>query len=177
MSLLTRRYASALFQTARDKGALEQVAADVAALHAVLAAPGARALLTSPDVTAAERQRVLDRLGEGRHQLVRGLLQVAQQRHRLEILPELHPEFRALVMAHRQEVEGVVETAQPLAAEQLEQVTALAGRLSGRKVSLSTQIKPELIGGIRLRLGHELYDGSVRTALDQLEQRLLQAPV
>jgi F-type H+-transporting ATPase subunit delta len=177
MSLLARRYATALFQAARDRGALAAVAGDIAALHGAFADARVRALLTSPDVSGVEREHVLGKLAEGRHQLVRNLLFLARDRQRLTMLPDLHPELRALVLEHERRVEGVVETARPLAPAETAGIERLAARLCGKQVTLTVQVRPELIGGIRLRLGHELYDGSVATALEQLEQQLLQTPV
>ena len=66
MTLLGKRYATALYALATEKGSVDAVAADLATIHAVLAAPAARALLASPDVTAAERSAVLAKLCAGR---------------------------------------------------------------------------------------------------------------
>ena len=177
MTLLARRYASALFLAAREQGAVADVGKDLAALHPVLAAPAARAVLLSPDLKTEERQRLLERTAQGRHPLVQGLLRTALQRRRLELLPDLQPAFRELELQERGEVEGVAEVARPLDAADLQQVTALAQRLAGKKVILRVEVHPGLIGGLRLRLHNELYDGSVSTALAQLEQRLMQAAI
>jgi F-type H+-transporting ATPase subunit delta len=175
MSLLAKRYATALHMAAREQSAIDQVRRDLATVHDVVLAPAVRALLTSPDLRFDERAALLGKLGQGMHVLVRNLLGMLQLRRRLDVLFDLHPEFHRLLLADRGEVLGVAETPRPLVGDELERLGALAARLSGRKVVLSVQIAPELIGGIRLRIGNVLYDGSVRTALDQLEQRLLQA--
>ena len=175
MTLLARRYANALFLAAREKGAVAAVGKDLEVLHAVLAAPAARAVLLSPDLKATERERLLEKLAAGRNPLVKGLLQTALHRRRLEMLPALQPAFRELELKERGEVEGVAETARPLDPADVQQVTALAQKLAGKKVLLRVEVHPELIGGLRLKLGNELYDGSVSTALAQLEQKLLQA--
>ena len=54
---------------------------------------------------------------------------------------------------------------------------ALAGRLSGKKVRLAVAIRPEVLGGVRLRVGNVLYDGSLQSQLGQLAQKLAQASV
>jgi F-type H+-transporting ATPase subunit delta len=177
MSLLARRYANALFLAAREQGAVAAVGKDLEVLHAALAAPSAKAVLLSPDLTANEREGLLQRMAQGRHPLIKGLLQTALHRRRLEMLPDLQPAFRELELEERGEVEGVAETARPLDTADLQQVTALAQKLAGKKVILRVEVRPELIGGIRLRLGNELYDGSVSNALAQLEQRLMQATI
>lgn len=176
MSLLARRYATALHLAAKAQGAADQVLDDLTAVHSTLAAP-LLAMLQSPDLTADERQRVLGQLGTGRHQLVQNLLQLLQHRHRLEVLPELQPAYRELVMHERGQQDGVVETPLPLDQDELMRLSQLASRLSGKQVSLTMKLRPDLIGGVRLLVGNVLFDGSVKSALDQLEQQLLQARV
>jgi F-type H+-transporting ATPase subunit delta len=177
MTLLAKRYATALHRLAIDAGAVDAVSADVRFLNDQLASPQARALLTSPDVTESERATVLQKLGSGRHQLVQNLLGVLEHRHRLEVLFDLHPEFHALHLAQQGEVEGTVETPHPIDAAELEALTKMASRLSGKKVMLTVAIRPELLGGVRLRVGNVLYDGSMKAQLVQLQAQLMQASI
>ena len=177
MTLLAKRYAEAVYAAAKGQGAIDAVAADMAMLQQSLASPVAKALLTSPDVTPAERSAVLDKLVAGRHTLTKNLVGVLNHRRRLEVLFGIHDAFRALLMAERGEVEGTAESAHDLGAEELAALTTLAGRLSGKKVVLTAALRPELLGGVRLRVGNVLYDGSLRAALDQLQQKLTQAAV
>jgi F0F1-type ATP synthase delta subunit len=156
MTLLARRYATALHQAASTHGAVAAVERDLADLHAALADPRARALLTSPDVGSDERAQIVDRLARGRHPLVGNTMQVALRRRRQEVLFDLYPAFRALVLADRGEVEGVVETAAPLGDAEVQRLRALAARLCGKQVSFTVR---------------------VQTALEQLEQRLLRAAI
>ncbi|MBL8724091.1 MAG: ATP synthase F1 subunit delta [Planctomycetes bacterium] len=175
MTLLAKRYATALFRLAETAGAVPALAGDLAAVHAALSSVAARALLQSPDVTGAERAVLLQKLGQGRHQLLQNLFGVLLHRRRLEVLFDLFPAFHALQLAARGELEGVVESPRALGAAELQALTALAGRLSGKKVTLTQALRPELIGGVRLKVGNVLYDGSLLASLEQLEGRLLQA--
>lgn len=177
MTLLARRYATALHALATQQGAVDAIGGELAALHQALRPAAARALLQSPDVTAAERAQVLDKLVAGKHPLLRNLVGVLQHRRRLEVLFDLFPAWNTLVMASRGEVEGVAESAHPLSTDELASLTELAGRLSGKKVKLTAALRPDLLGGVRLRIGNVLYDGSLRASLDQLEQKLQQSAV
>jgi F-type H+-transporting ATPase subunit delta len=177
MTLLTRRYATALFLAAKAQNAVPRVEADLGAMHAGLQEGALQAMLLSPDVPGPERARVLQKLGAGKSPLVQNLLQVLLRRRRQEVLFDLQPAFRALCMQERGEIEGVVETPRPLAPDDVARLAQLAQQLSGRKCSLAVRVRPELIGGVRLLLGHVLYDGSVQSGLEQLEQRLLQVSV
>jgi F-type H+-transporting ATPase subunit delta len=182
MSLLARRYATALFLSVRDRAAADAAVAtaveeQLAGIHATVADQAVRALLQSPDLVAADRERIIGKIVEGKHELLQGLLAVLQRRRRLDVLFDIYPEYRGLALAARGEVEGVVETPRQLGESELQSISALADKLSGKSVSLVQQIVPELIGGVRLRVGNILYDGSVQSSLAQLEQKLMQAPV
>jgi F-type H+-transporting ATPase subunit delta len=142
-----------------------------------VSSPGARALLTSPDVREAELTAVLGKLGAGRHVLVQNLIGVLQHRRRIEVLFDLHPEYHALALEQRGEVEGKVETPHALPAAEMQSLTALAGVLTGKKVTLTQELRPALLGGVRLRVGNVLFDGSMQQALQQLEQKLMQASI
>lgn len=177
MTLLAKRYAQALHALATERNAVDAVEQDLASLHQVLASKEARALLQSPDVSAQEREALLEKLTAGRNELVRNTVGVLQHRRRLEVLFDLHAEFRALVMAARGEIEGTIETAHELGEAEIAALQALAQKLSGRRVRLDVVLRPDTLGGVRLRLGNVLYDGSLRTALEQLEHRLAQAAI
>ncbi len=177
MSLLAKRYAEALLALGRQHGALDAVAAQVATMHECLASPAARAVLTSPDLTGPQRGELLGKLTAGAHPLVRNLVGVLEHRHRLAVLFDLHHELRQLMMHERGEVEGVVETPRALAEAEMNALGALAAKLSGKKVSLTQMHRPEVLGGVRLRVGNVLYDGSLQAALAQLGQRLLQTAI
>ena len=177
MTLLAKRYATAPFALAQETGAADAVASDMAALHGELHAPGAAALLSSPDVAAAERTEVLGKLTSGRHELVANLVGVLQNRRRLDVLADMPSAYRDLYMEDRGEVEGTAESAHPLGAEELTALTDLANRLSGKKVVLKAAHRPDLIGGVRLIVGNVLYDGSLRAALTQLQSKLQHSSV
>ncbi len=177
MTLLAKRYASALHLAAKGAGAVPQVESDLMALHAALQDRAVLGLLTSPDVAQAQRQRVVEKLGEGRHALVQNVLALAVQRCRQELLPDLYPAFRALCMHERGEVDGLVETPRKLGPDDLVRLAELAKSLCGKVCVLEQRECPELLGGVRLIVENVLYDGSVLSSLQQLEQKLLSASV
>ncbi|MCR9246941.1 MAG: ATP synthase F1 subunit delta [bacterium] len=182
MTLLAKRYATALFALAEKADAIDTIAGDLDGLHREFEQDGApnratRALLQSPDVGTAERGVVLEKLGHGRHQLVQNLIGVLDHRRRLEVLFDIHPAFRALALEHKGEVEGVLESPHAIDDAQLQEVTAMAAKLCGKKVTLTVRENPDLLGGVRLRVGNVLYDGSLKSALEQLQGQLMQAAV
>lgn len=177
MSLATVRYARALFEVAESKGATDAVAADLAAIGEIVADDQVAAVVLRGEASGSVRRRAVEKIGEGRHELVRNLLGVLERRRRLELLGDLPETFAGLVRRARGTVVGVAEAAQPLTDEQLRGLEALAGKLSGKTVELGFRHEPGLMGGVRLRLGNTLYDGSVKTRLEDLRRRMLAAPL
>lgn len=177
MSLIAHRYAKALFLAATEKDAVDAVDRDLITFGAALENEEIRGILLNPDTGEDTRSKALQKLAAGGHELTRSLIGVLLRRRRVEVLPELPDAFRALVRASRNEADGVIESARELAPEQIAELEKVAARLSGKTVTLTQRVMPELLGGVRLRVANTLYDGSVATALQELEQQLMAAPL
>ena len=177
MTLLAKRYATALYLAARDRNEVDQVERELEGLHVAVADATVKAMLTSPDIPSSERLKIVDKLVAGSSDLVRNFVHVLLERRRQEVLFSVRPEYRAIRMAERGEVDGVAESPKPLSDQELEGLKAIAAKFSGKKVDLSVAIVPDLLGGVRLRVGNPLFDGSLKSSLEQLEQALMQASV
>ena len=176
MDATSRRYANALFQ-ATPPGDLDAVLGDLESIGAALQDPTAQLAITDPEIPRSVRRKACAKLSDGLQPMVQRFVQVLLERRRERILLTVAPAFRALVLEARGEVEGVVETAKPLGPAAVEALATKAGAKIGKKVLLQVVEKPELIGGVRMRIGNTLFDSSVATAIDQLEQRLMAAPI
>jgi F-type H+-transporting ATPase subunit delta len=172
-SILARRYASALFSAAAADGDSASVGRDLQTLAERLADPAAREAALAPDRPSSLREQALAALTAGMHELVRNLGGVLLARHREALLPDLAPAYRALELEARGETSGEVLSPRPLGAAELARAEALARELTGRHVHLTAAIRPELLGGVQLRIGNTLYDASLATALDELRTHLL----
>ena len=98
-------------------------------------------------------------------------------RRRYQILPDLAVPFRRLRMEERGEVDGLLETAQLLSELTARKLEKVAGKLTGKKVLMTVVEKPDLIGGVRLRIGNTMYDSSVATEIEELEKQLNRAAI
>ena len=154
MTLLAKRYATALHLAAKAGNAVTQVESDLQSMHADLNDRRTQALLQSPDVTSAERLRVVQKLGAGHHALVQNLLHVVLRRRRQDVLSELYPAYLALCMQERGEIKGVVETPLPLGSDDLARLQEMARSLTGKTCVLTVRVRPELLGGVRLVLAN-----------------------
>ncbi len=170
---VAQRYASALFDLARERDALDAVAADLDRLEAMLAESGELArLLTSPVVSRAEQRRAVLALAEraGLGELVRNTLGVLAERRRLSALPAIARAYRTKLAELRGEATAELVSAAPLEAADLAALEAALARFAGRKVRLETRVDPALLAGLVVRVGSRMVDASLRRRLQQLEQ-------
>lgn len=167
-----RRYAEAAFEIAERDGSMEAWLAVLSLAEARLAAPEVVRLLSNPAVPSDARVEILGRiLGDEVSGPPRNLLVLLVRRSRFELLPGIIREFRRL---HRQR-EGIVQarvtSAAPLGDEEQEALRERLVALTGSRVEMQQEVDPELLGGLQVRLGDRLMDGSVRGRLERLRAR------
>lgn len=165
---LAAPYANALFAIARDRGAVDACERELAALAALVAeSPDLARLVASPVLDRAAQARALAAVLEraGADPLVRALVGVAARNRRLYALPAIARAFARLAAAHRGEVEAAVESARPLPEDLGNRLRETIAAALGRKVALRATVNPGLLGGLLVRVGSTLVDGSLRTRL------------
>ncbi|MEZ5965934.1 MAG: ATP synthase F1 subunit delta [Planctomycetota bacterium] len=177
MSLLARRYATALFEVAQSRGATAAVLADLEKLHAAFGDDAGRAFLADPNTKRAQVESLVDRALAGSNELTRSALGVVLDRRREALLPDLASALRAMVQEQAGEAVAVVETAKPLSEADQSALREQMARRTGKRIVLDVRDNPDLLGGVRVRVGNTLYDGSLLGELEALQQALLQAPV
>ena len=169
-----RRYAEAAFALAREKGKLDHWRTDLSVAAAVLSNPRLLSLLDDPDTPVAEKRKMVDTaLTVQADPDVLHLIYLLTERGRIGSLPRVAEEF--IEMANREQgiVVASVTTAIPLDEKGQKDVEERIKRLAGAKrVEVRNQVDPSIIGGIVARIGDELYDGSVRTQLAQIAERI-----
>jgi F-type H+-transporting ATPase subunit delta len=169
-----RRYAEAAFELAREKGKLDRWRTDLSVASAILSNPRLLAVLDDPDTPASEKRQMVDMaLTVQADPDVLHLIYLLTERGRIGILPRVAEEF--IEMANREQgiVVASVTTAIPLDEKGQKDVEERIKRLSGAKrVEVRNQVDPSIIGGIVARIGDVLYDGSVRTQLAQIAERI-----
>lgn len=171
LATIARPYAEALFQASQaDLQGAEQW------LDALAAVAGNDQLLQFADNPKVDNRQVFDVVADvARVQLpqaAQNFLRTVIDNGRLAALPEIARQFRTMKNALGGSSDAVVYSAFPIAAEQLTAVAAALEKRFGRKLNVTVQEDPSLIGGIRAVVGDEVLDTSVRARLEQMKVAL-----
>jgi len=174
---VARNYAEALLATARRHDVVERCGELLDAVAGVLAGdPALRGVFMSPRIAKAAKQRLVERALRrvAPAPFVR-FLQAIVQRSRQGMIGEIAAEYERLVDAHLGRVHAVVATARPADAALQKAVTERLEKVFGRTVRAHFRADPALLGGVVVRSGDRVFDGSLRRKLGLLRQRMLHA--
>ncbi|WP_245841613.1 F0F1 ATP synthase subunit delta [Sphingomonas lenta] len=168
---LAGRYASALFEIARDARTIDSVEAGLTRVRdAVQQSDDFRRLTTSPLVSRTEARRAVQAAAGplGLDQTTANFLGVLAENRRLGQLPAIVRAFRLLASRHRGETTAEVTSAHPLTEDQVVELKQQLRARLGREVSVDLSVDPELLGGLVVRIGSTMIDSSIRTRLNTL---------
>ena len=172
MSGVAGRYATALFDLARDADAIDAVADDLARMAAMIEeSDDLRRMTRSPLISREAQGRAMDAVLEvaGISDLARRFTGVVAANHRLFALQDMIVAFGEILARHRGEVTAEVTSAQPLSQTQLDAIQAALAEATGARVALSAELDPDIIGGLVVKIGSRMVDFSLRTKLQRLE--------
>jgi F-type H+-transporting ATPase subunit delta len=173
---VARRYARALFQIGVDGGSYEALGGQLADLAALFQESlELRQTLVNPVFKPSEKRAILEKLlpRVTPSPIVQRFALLLLERGRIALLPALARAYRELADAHAGRVRAVVTSATPLGAGDLERVRRSLERRTKKQVVLEAEVDPDLIGGLVARVGDLVLDGSVRTQLNSLREKLL----
>ena len=164
------RYARALFEDALARNAVREAADDLALLSGVWEqSPELVTLLAHPLVPlASKRDLCREHLASRVRPEQMNFLDLLIRRRRVAMLPEVRHSFQALVDDHQGVVRARVWSAAPLTEEEQARLSRGVAAVFGGTPVVSAQVRPELIGGVTVRVKDSVVDGSVRTSLDML---------
>lgn len=172
VSNIAARYATALFDLAREQGALDAVASDLDAVRRMLdESADLRRVVRSPTLSREQQKQaiaaVLQQAGSG--PLVRNFVGLAAQNRRLFALRDMAVAFRRLLARHRGEVVAQVTSAHPLNARQVAALKAELSAAMKTEVDLQAKVDESILGGLVVRVGSRMVDSSLRTKLQNLK--------
>ena len=170
---MARRYAEAAFEIAQRDGTVEAWLDDLAAASASLAQDDVLRVLANPAIPYLERAEVVARImGDRISKPVRNLMLLLLQRGRIERLTDIERQFRRLYDRREGITAATVTSAAPLDDAETVALRDRLTEMTGGRVDLTFAIDPAILGGVVVRLGDRLIDGSVLGRLERLRSRL-----
>ncbi|GAP36051.1 F0F1 ATP synthase subunit delta [Piscinibacter sakaiensis] len=172
LATIARPYAEAFHQVARQ-GDLAAAGDQLDAVAAVAGDAQLRQLADNPNTTDEQVLEVITAVVKRPlTPAVVNLLRTMVANGRLAALPEVAVQVRSLANAESGVADAVIHSAYPIEGAQLAEVVAALEKRFGRRLSARVELEPELIGGIRVVVGDEVLDTSVKARLEQMKQAL-----
>jgi len=171
---LSRRYAKALFQLAVAEHREEDVAREIEQFAGVFQNPALRTVLNNPAFAVQSRKNIVAEVARSLQlsPLIIHFLSLVVERDRLSFFPAMVERYRRLLDEKKGQAEARVIAASPLAQNDLERLREALRKLSAKQVVIQQESDPGLIGGLVIHLEGKIYDGSVRTQLENIKQRV-----
>ncbi|HEX9206525.1 MAG TPA: ATP synthase F1 subunit delta [Candidatus Deferrimicrobiaceae bacterium] len=172
---LARRYARALFDIGREEGQLRRAFSELEEFgNALAASPALREVMKAGGISRQDQHAALGATLEkaGFLAITRSFLSLLIEKGRMDVLPQILVALRRMV----EEFEGIerVEVTVPmtLSGTQRDLLRTVLERRTGKKILLEETVDPAVLGGIVVRVGSTVYDGSVRTQIHQIRENL-----
>ena len=178
VSGVSGRYATALFELARDEQSVDQVRADLDKFEAMLNDSADLKRLVRSPVFAADAQlealtAVLDKAGIAGTSAK--FLKVLTANRRLFAVADVIRAYRALVAKFKGEASAEVTVAEELSDKNLDALKAALKSVTGKDVALNVKVDPSIIGGLVVKLGSRMVDSSLRTKLNSIKNAMKEA--
>ena len=178
VSGVSGRYATALFELARDEKSIDPVKADLDRFDALLGDSADLKRLVRSPVFSADTQlkaliAVLDRAGITG--IAANFLKVLTRNRRLFAITDVIRAFRALVAKFKGEASADVTVAERLSDRNLDALKTALKSVTGKDVALNVNVDPSIIGGLVVKLGSRMVDSSLRTKLNSIKHAMKEA--
>ncbi|ATW25979.1 ATP synthase F1 subunit delta [Candidatus Formimonas warabiya] len=171
---VARRYAQALFEIAKNHNALDKYAADLKLIMELMESrEDLKKFFYGPLVPGAAKKDLIKKAVSGAvDPMVFNFINLIIDKSREIFLADIVEEFNQFLAAENQTLTAKVRSAVALTEAQTGQLEDKLSRLTGKKVKAAVNVDPSLIGGIVVRIGDTVYDGSIAKQLNILKEHL-----
>jgi F-type H+-transporting ATPase subunit delta len=169
------QYANALADVALAQGAADAALKQLSDFATAFAVSSElRNFLTSPGVPREAKHGVIEKIAAriGAGKIIRNFLLVIADHQRTHILPEILATFQDVIRQRQGIAEAEISSAVELSVAQKKKFAQTLERLTGKKIQAKYSLNPALMGGAVVRVGDTIYDGSVRSSLNEMRARL-----
>jgi F-type H+-transporting ATPase subunit delta len=176
-TIVAKRYAKALFEVALGQGSVAQVEEELKGILQVIRENADYGkLLEHPNISTDAKLGLLKQAFEGKVSVaVLNTLQLLVERRRESVLSDLVDSYVKIANESLGQANAMVYSAHSLTADESQQISDRFGQLTGKRIRIANVVDSSLLGGIQVRIGDRLYDGSLSGKLKRLEQALKQA--
>ena len=177
--LINAGYARAILEIAQAEGVVDRIEEELFRLRELLKGnPALLEFLKDANVKREGKRHALAELFQGRvHPLLLNALMTLSDQDRGGRILDVIEEFSAAAAVARQRVTGEVTAAIKLDDATVARVAAELSRITGKKVQLIQKLDPAILGGLIIKVGEQIIDGSLRRKLDQIKEKLAQQEV
>ncbi|WP_336787422.1 F0F1 ATP synthase subunit delta [Paenibacillus sp. MMO-177] len=170
--VVAKRYAKALFELASEQGIVSETEEQLKLIVQNLKNDAdARKFLELPSIEPEKKIAVLKgAFGDHVSALVLHTLELILVRGRQELISDVYEAYTKIAGEALGQAHAIVYTAHSLSGEELAEVEASFGKLSGKKIIAEQIVNPALLGGVQVRIGDRLYDGSLSGKLERLQK-------
>ena len=166
---VARPYAEAVYKLAIAKNALSEWSAMLRDAADIAENENIKALLGNPVVSAKQLGELLLEIGRNRfNEDGRKFLNMLAENNRVSILPQISDLFEQLKAQHEGVIEATIISAFDMSSSQLRNLVSALGRKFERRIEAKVQVDPELIGGVKVEIGDEIFDASIRGKLEAM---------
>jgi len=173
--IVAKRYAVALFQIAKEKHVLEMFEEELRLVQNVFVKNGElHSFLTQPNISKEQKKTFLSNVFASVSESILNTLYILVDNKRIEILPEIANEYVALANEERNVADATVYSVRLLSEdEKLNIAESFAKRTGKDAIRIKNVVDEDLLGGIKVRIGNRIYDGSLQGKLARIQRELM----
>lgn len=175
MEELAQVYARSLFEVAREQGKLEELREQLGQFaDAVKDNRDLELFFFSPYFSTKEKQAGLEKMLDGADDRLLSFLGLLIENHRMPVIFRIRREYDRLWERENRLLPVVLTSAVELDQETTDSLSKRIGERTGRTVTLTTNVEPDILGGIVVQVGNSILDASIRNRLEQLRTQVAQ---
>jgi F-type H+-transporting ATPase subunit delta len=176
MEEIAQVYARSLFEVAREQGKIDEIREQLGQFADALTSDhDLQVFFFSPYFSTAEKEDGLDRALDGADPILVNFLKLLIENHRMPVIFRVRRDFDALWEEENRLLPVSVTSAVELDKDTVRQIGDRIAEQTGRKVELSSNVDPDILGGMVVRVGNQVLDASVRNRLEQLRKQVARA--
>ena len=172
--IIVKRYSEAYVSLAKGSVGIEKAIEELRELKIILHTnPDFETFLYNPEISVSDKNQVIDKILERDFsELTRNFLKLLLDKGRMEYIVNICDYVR-VVYSHSEGLETLLVSSYPLDLEVIQEIKDKLEKKFNRKLNLYLDINPDLLGGLQIRVGNLMIDGSVKRRLDELKEKLM----